>query len=168
MVAPSDMMDGRVRAIREMLDEHGHVTMPIMSYAVKYASSFYGPFREAADSALPLATARATRWIRTTAERPFARHCWMWKKAQTSSWSSRPCRIWIWSVRSGMLIDLPVAAYSVSGEYAMVKAAAAKGWIDEERIISEMAISAYRAGVDIYITYYAKELAKLMEEGRIG
>ena len=168
MVAPSDMMDGRIRAMREMLDEHGHVTSPIMSYAVKYASAFYGPFREAAGSA-PSFGDRKSYQMDPHNRREAIREALLDVEEGADIIMVKPAMSYLDLVREVRdVIDLPVAAYSVSGEYAMVKAAAQKGWIDEERIVSEMAVSAYRAGVDIYITYYAKELAKLMEEGRIG
>ena len=168
MVAPSDMMDGRIRAMREMLDAHGHVTSPIMSYAVKYASAFYGPFREAAGSA-PSFGDRKSYQMDPHNRREAIREALLDVEEGADIIMVKPAMSYLDLVREVRdVIDLPVAAYSVSGEYAMVKAAAQKGWIDEERIISEMAVSAYRAGVDIYITYYAKELAKLMEEGRIG
>ena len=168
MVAPSDMMDGRIRAMREMLDEHGHVTSPIMSYAVKYASAFYGPFREAAGSA-PSFGDRKSYQMDPHNRREAIREALLDVEEGADIIMVKPAMSYLDLVREVRdVVDLPVAAYSVSGEYAMVKAAAQKGWIDEEKIVSEMAISAYRAGVDIYITYYAKELAKMMEEGRIG
>ena len=168
MVAPSDMMDGRIRAMREMLDEHGHVTSPIMSYAVKYASAFYGPFREAAGSA-PSFGDRKSYQMDPHNRREAIREALLDVEEGADIIMVKPALSYLDLVREVRdVVDLPVAAYSVSGEYAMVKAAAQKGWIDEEKIVSEMAISAYRAGVDIYITYYAKELAKMMEEGRIG
>ena len=168
MVAPSDMMDGRIRAMREMLDEHGHVTSPIMSYAVKYASAFYGPFREAAGSA-PSFGDRKSYQMEPHNRREAIREALLDVEEGADIIMVKPAMSYLDLVREVRdVVDLPVAAYSVSGEYAMVKAAAQKGWIDEEKIVSEMAISAYRAGVDIYITYYAKELAKMMEEGRIG
>ena len=168
MVAPSDMMDGRIRAMREMLDAHGHVTSPIMSYAVKYASAFYGPFREAAGSA-PSFGDRKSYQMDPHNRREAIREALLDVEEGADIIMVKPAMSYLDLVREVRdVVDLPVAAYSVSGEYAMVKAAAQKGWIDEERIVSEMAVSAYRAGVDIYITYYAKELAKMMEEGRIG
>ena len=100
IVAPSDMMDGRVGAVRAGLDEAGLENTPIMSYAVKYASGFYGPFREAADSARNLATAAPIRWTHPMRGRPCGRRPWMWKRAPTSSWSSRPCRTWTSSAKS--------------------------------------------------------------------
>ena len=135
MVAPSDMMDGRVRAIREALDANGHYGAPIMSYAVKYASAFYGPFRDAAGSAPSFGD----------------------RKSYQMDFHNR---------REGMkeaLTDVEEGA-----DIIMVKPAAKMGWIEEERIMCEMAVSAYRAGAQIYLTYYAKELAKCMDEGRIG
>ena len=168
MVAPSDMMDGRIRAMREMLDANGHMTSPIMSYAVKYASAFYGPFREAAGSA-PSFGDRKSYQMDPHNRREAIREALLDVEEGADIIMVKPAMSYLDLVREVRdVVDLPVAAYSVSGEYAMVKAAAQKGWIDEERIVSEMAVSAYRAGVDIYITYYAKELAKLMEEGRIG
>ena len=152
MVAPSDMMDGRVGAIREILDTHQHKDIPIMSYAVKYASAFYGPFREAAGSA-PSFGDRKSYQMDYHNKREGLKEALL-------------------DVQEGadiiMVKPAPVAAYSVSGEYAMVKAGAKLGYIDEEKIICEMAVSTYRAGADIYLTYFAKELAGFMDEGRIG
>lgn len=168
MVAPSDMMDGRVRAIREMLDKNGHTGSPIMSYAVKYASAFYGPFRDAAGSAPSFGDRRSYQM-------DFHNRREGMKEALTDIGEGadiimvKPAMSYLDMVSEvSKAVNVPVAAYSVSGEYAMVKAAAKNGWIDEERIISEMAVGAYRAGAQIYITYYAKELARLMDEGRIG
>ena len=168
MVAPSDMMDGRVRAIREALDANGHYGAPIMSYAVKYASAFYGPFREAADSAPSFGD-------RKSYQMDFHNRREGMKEALTDVEEGadiimvKPAMSYLDMVSEvSKAVNVPVAAYSVSGEYAMVKAAAKMGWIDEERIMCEMAVSAYRAGAQIYLTYYAKELAKCMDEGRIG
>ena len=168
MVAPSDMMDGRVRAIRRMLDQNGHKESPIMSYAVKYASAFYGPFRDAAGSAPSFGDRRSYQM-------DFHNRREGMKEALTDIEEGadiimlKPAMSYLDMVSEvSKAVNVPVAAYSVSGEYAMVKAAAKNGWIDEERIISEMAVGAYRAGAQIYITYYAKELARLMDEGRIG
>ncbi len=168
MVAPSDMMDGRVAAIRTILDENGHIMTPIMSYAVKFASSFYGPFREAAGSA-PSFGDRKTYQMDYHNRREGIKEALLDVDEGADIIMVKPalpCLDIIREVRE--LIDLPMASYSVSGEYAMVKAAAANDWIDEERIVCEMATAAYRAGSDIYITYYAKELAKWMKEGKIG
>ena len=168
MVAPSDMMDGRVRAIREALDANGHYGAPIMSYAVKYASAFYGPFRDAAGSAPSFGD-------RKSYQMDFHNRREGMKAALTDVEEGadiimvKPAMSYLDMVSEvSKAVNVPVAAYSVSGEYAMVKAAAKMGWIDEERIMCEMAVSAYRAGAQIYLTYYAKELAKCMDEGRIG
>ena len=168
MVAPSDMMDGRVRAIREALDANGHYGAPIMSYAVKYASAFYGPFRDAAGSAPSFGD-------RKSYQMDFHNRREGMKEALTDVEEGadiimvKPAMSCLDMVSEvSKAVNVPVAAYSVSGEYAMVKAAAKMGWIDEERIMCEMAVSAYRAGAQIYLTYYAKELAKCMDEGRIG
>ena len=168
MVAPSDMMDGRIRAIRECLDENGYTNTPIMSYAVKYASSFYGPFREAAGSA-PSFGDRKSYQMDYHNRREALKEAFLDVEEGADILMVKPAMSYLDLVREVRdNVDLPVAAYSVSGEYAMVKAAAANGWIDEEKIVCEMAAAAYRAGADIYITYYAKELAKFMDEGRIG
>ena len=168
MVAPSDMMDGRVRAIREALDANGHYGAPIMSYAVKYASAFYGPFRDAAGSAPSFGD-------RKSYQMDFHNRREGMKEALTDVEEGadiimvKPAMSYLDMVSEvSKAVNVPVATYSVSGEYALVKAAAKMGWIDEERIMCEMAVSAYRAGAQIYLTYYAKELAKCMDEGRIG
>ena len=168
MVAPSDMMDGRVRAIREALDANGHYEAPIMSYAVKYASAFYGPFRDAAGSAPSFGD-------RKSFQMDFHNRREGMKEALTDVEEGadiimvKPAMSYLDMVSEvSKAVNVPVATYSVSGEYAMVKAAAKMGWIEEERIMCEMAVSAYRAGAQIYLTYYAKELAKCMDEGRIG
>ena len=168
MVAPSDMMDGRVRAIRECLDAHGHTDTPIMSYAVKFASSFYGPFREAAGSA-PSFGDRKSYQMDFHNRREALKEALLDVEEGADIIMVKPAMSYLDLVREVRdSIDLPVAAYSVSGEYAMVKAAAANGWIDEEKIVCEMAVASFRAGTDVYITYYAKELAKFIAEGRIG
>lgn len=168
MVAPSDMMDGRVAAIREALDDHGLVTTPIMSYAVKFASSFYGPFREAAGSA-PAFGDRKSYQMDFHNRREALKEALLDLEEGADILMVKPCMSYLDLVREVRdAVDVPVATYSVSGEYAMVKAAAYKGWIDEEKIVCEMAASAFRAGADIYITYFAKELARFMDEGRIG
>ena len=168
MVAPSDMMDGRVSAIRECLDQNGFKNTPIMSYAVKYASAFYGPFRDAAGSAPSFGD-------RKSYQMDFHNRREGLKEALTDIQEGadiimvKPAMSYLDIVSEvAKATNVPVAAYSVSGEYAMVKAAAKLGWVEEDRIICEMAVGAYRAGAQIYITYYAKELAKFMDEGRIG
>ena len=168
MVAPSDMMDGRVGAIREILDSNGYKNTPIMSYAVKYASAFYGPFREAAGSA-PAFGDRKSYQMDVHNRREALKEAALDVEEGADILMVKPAMSFLDIVREVKdMTDLPMAAYSVSGEYAMVKAAAKLGYIDEEKIMCEMAVSAYRAGVDIYITYFAKELAKAMTEGRIG
>lgn len=168
MVAPSDMMDGRVRAIRECLDSYGYTGTPIMSYAVKYASSFYGPFREAAGSA-PSFGDRKSYQMDFHNRREGLKEALTDLKEGADILMVKPALSYLDLISDvTKAVTVPVAAYSVSGEYAMVKAAAKMGWIDEEKIIGEMAVGAYRAGAQIYITYFAKELAKQMEEGRIG
>ena len=168
MVAPSDMMDGRVRAIREALDANGHYGAPIMSYAVKYASAFYGPFRDAAGSA-PSFGDRKSYQMDYHNRREGMKEALTDVEEGADIIMVKPAMSYLDMVSEvSKAVNVPVATYSVSGEYAMVKAAAKMGWIDEERIMCEMAVSAYRAGAQIYLTYYAKELAKCMDEGRIG
>lgn len=168
MVAPSDMMDGRVLAIRNTLDEHGFTNIPIMSYAVKYASAFYGPFRDAAGSA-PSFGDRKTYQMDFHNSREGIKEALLDEEEGADIIMVKPAMSYLDMVtKVKEAVHTPVASYSVSGEYAMVKAAAKLGWIDEERVICEMAAAAYRAGSDIYITYFAKELAKYMDEGRIG
>ncbi len=168
MVAPSDMMDGRIAAIRELLDENGYVTTPIMSYAVKYASSFYGPFRDAAGSA-PAFGDRKSYQMDFHNRREGLKEAMLDIEEGADIVMVKPAMSFLDMVREVKdMTDVPVCAYSVSGEYAMVKAAAEKGWIDEDKIVGEMAASAFRAGADIYITYYAERIARLMDEGRIG
>ena len=168
MVAPSDMMDGRVRAIREMLDANGHYTAPIMSYAVKYASGFYGPFRDAAGSA-PSFGDRKSYQMDFHNSREGIKEALMDVEEGADIIMVKPAMAYGDLIREVKdMTDIPVAAYSVSGEYSMVKTTAAAGFIDETSIMCEMAVSAFRAGTDIYITYFAEELAKCMDEGRIG
>ena len=168
MVAPSDMMDGHISAIREGLDKNGFVTTPIMSYAVKYASAFYGPFRDAAGSAPSFGD-------RKSYQMDFHNLRDGMKEALTDIEEGadiimiKPAMSYLDMVSEVYkATNVPIATYSVSGEYAMVKAAAKMGWIEEDRIVCEMAASAYRAGASIYLTYYAKEVAHFMDEGRIG
>lgn len=168
MVAPSDMMDGRVAAIRRTLDDHGHLDIPILSYAVKYASAFYGPFREAAGSA-PSFGDRKGYQMDYHNRREGLKEALLDASEGADILMVKPALAYldvIEEVKRSTL--LPVAAYSVSGEYSMVKAASSLGYIDEEKIICEMAVGTYRAGADIYLTYFAKELAGFMKEGRIG
>ena len=168
IVAPSDMMDGRVLAIRNILDNNGYVNTPIMSYAVKYASAFYGPFREAAGSA-PSFGDRKSYQMDYHNIREGIKEALLDVEEGADIIMVKPAMSFLDVVKEVKnTVNVPVAAYSVSGEYSMIKAASKMGFIDEEKIICETAVSAYRAGTDIYITYFAKELAKFMDEGRIG
>ena len=168
MVAPSDMMDGHIRAIREGLDKNGFVTTPIMSYAVKYASAFYGPFRDAAGSA-PAFGDRKSYQMDYHNRREGIKEAMLDIDEGADIIMVKPAMSYLDMVREIKdLTDVPMAAYSVSGEYAMVKAAAKLGYVDEAAILCEMAACAYRAGVDIYMSDYAKEIAHFMDEGRIG
>ena len=168
MVAPSDMMDGRVGRIRQVLDENGFTQIPIMAYSVKYASAFYGPFRDAAGSAPAFGDRKSYQMDPHNAEEALL-------EAQLDVQEGAD----ILMVKPGMAyLDVlkslkeqfhqPVALYSVSGEYAMIQAAAAAGYIDREAVICESAVCMYRAGADLLITYFAMELAKYIREGRIG
>ena len=168
MVAPSDMMDGHIRAIREGLDKNDFVTTPIMSYAVKYASAFYGPFRDAAGSA-PAFGDRKSYQMDYHNRREGIKEAMLDIDEGADIIMVKPAMSYLDMVREIKdLTDVPMAAYSVSGEYAMVKAAAKLGYVDEAAILCEMAACAYRAGVDVYMSYYAKEIAHFMDEGRIG
>ena len=168
MVAPSDMMDGRVRAIRTILDKNGHRDIPIMSYAVKYASAFYGPFRDAAGSA-PAFGDRKSYQMDFHNRREAIKEALLDVEEGADIIMVKPTMNYLDIIREVKdRIQLPVASYSVSGEYAMVKAGAKLGYIEEDRIICEMAASAFRAGTDIYLTYFAEEIAKFIDEGRIG
>ena len=168
MVAPSDMMDGRVSEIRELLDANGYENIPIMSYSAKYASAFYGPFRAAADSA-PAFGDRKTYQMDVHNIREALKEVYDDVEEGADIVMVKPAMSFLDVVtKVKEITDIPVAAYSVSGEYAMVKSAAKNGFIDEEKIMCEMAVSAFRAGADIYITYYAKELAKCIDQGLIG
>lgn len=168
MVAPSDMMDGRVAAIRRMLDQNGYSHTPIMSYAVKFASSFYGPFRDAAGSA-PAFGDRKSYQMDYHNRREAIKEAMLDVEEGADILMVKPAMAYGDLIREVKdRTSLPLASYSVSGEYAMVKAAALAGFVDEAGIVCEMAVSAFRAGTDIYITYFAEELAEFMDEGRIG
>ncbi len=168
MVAPSDMMDGRVAAIRQILDENQFTGTPIMSYAVKYASGFYAPFRDAADSA-PAFGNRRSYQMDYHNSREGIKEMLLDEEEGADIIMVKPALSYLdMVVKVKEATNLPVAAYSVSGEYAMIKAAAGKGWIDERSIVCETAVAAFRAGVHSYLTYYAKELAGYMDEGLIG
>jgi len=161
-VAPSDMMDGRVRAIRETLERDGFKDTGILAYAVKYASSFYGPFREAADCA-PQFGDRAGYQMDPANAREALKEAFMDVEEGADIIMIKPALPYldvIYQVRAS--INLPVAAYNVSGEYAMVKAADQTGWIDGEKVMMEMLLSIKRAGADLILTYFAKEVARIL------
>jgi porphobilinogen synthase len=159
LVAPSDMMDGRVGAIRQALDERGFADLPIMSYAAKYASAFYGPFREAAESMPAFGDRRGYQMDPANAaeaEREVALDI----AEGADIVMVKPALPYLDVVRRVKeRFGWPVAAYQVSGEYAMVKAAAARGWLDEDRVVDESLLAIRRAGADVVITYFAREVA---------
>jgi porphobilinogen synthase len=162
IVAPSAMMDGQVGAIRELLDSSGFENTAIMAYAVKYASGFYGPFREAAQSAPEFGDRRAYQM-----DPPNAREAMREAELDYSEGADilmvKPATVYLDVLRMVRdRFDLPLAAYHVSGEYALIKAAAQKGWIDEERVMMETLTSIKRAGADIILTYYAREAIRLL------
>ncbi|MCI4624762.1 MAG: porphobilinogen synthase [Candidatus Magnetoovum sp. WYHC-5] len=162
MVAPSDMMDGRVRAIREVLDNEGFSRIPIMSYAAKYASAFYGPFREAAEST-PGFGDRKSYQMDPANRREALKEVLMDIQEGADIVMVKPALSYldiISDVRAN--VTVPVAAYNVSGEYSMVHAAYKLGWIDYDRIMFEILTSIKRAGADIILTYFAKDAAKLL------
>ena len=162
VVAPSAMMDGQVGAIREALDDAGFGHIPIIAYAVKYASAFYGPFREAADSAPAFGDRRAYQMDAANA-REAIHEAELDFAEGADVLMVKPATVYLDVLR--MLrdqFDVPLAAYHVSGEYAMIKAAAEKGWIDEQRVMMETLTSIKRAGADIILTYYAREAVTLL------
>ena len=168
MVAPSDMMDGRVEAIRRALDEAGFGHLPILSYAVKYASSFYGPFRDAAGSA-PSFGDRKSYQMDCHNRREAIKEALADVKEGADLLMVKPALAYLDVIQAvKQHTQLPLAAYSVSGEYAMTKAAAAAGLIDEYGVMCESAVAVFRAGADILITYYARELAGAIQRGDIG
>jgi porphobilinogen synthase len=165
MVAPSDMMDGRVDAIRELLDEEGFENTPIMSYAAKFASSFYGPFRDAAESTPQFGDRRSYQMDPANGDEAL-REVEMDLEEGADIVMVKPALAYldlIWRVKQSF--GVPVAAYQVSGEYAMIKAAAANGWIDEARVMMESLLAIHRAGADIILTYFAKEAARALKAG---
>lgn len=163
MVAPSDMMDGRVAEIRATLDENNFESIPIMSYAVKYASSFYGPFREAADCS-PQSGDRRSYQMDPANSREALREATLDVDEGADILMVKPAVAYLDIIsRLRDEFDLPIAAYHVSGEYAMIKAAAEKGWIDGDRVMEETLLSIKRAGADIIITYFAKDMARILQ-----
>lgn len=168
MVAPSDMMDGRVAAIRAALDENGFQNVPILSYSAKYASAFYGPFRAAAGSA-PSFGDRKSYQMDPHNRKEALKECALDVEEGADLLMVKPALAYLDVIREcADAFELPLCAYSVSGEYAMIKAAAAAGLIDEYRVMCESAVSVFRAGANLLITYYAKELAQAMKKGDIG
>jgi porphobilinogen synthase len=160
VVAPSDMMDGRVAAIRRALDGAGLGEVAILSYAAKYASGFYGPFREAADSAPQFGDRRGYQMDPANA-REALREVRLDVEEGADIVMVKPALPYLDVIRAVReSVDVPVAAYNVSGEYAMVKAAAARGWLDEERVVRETLVSIARAGADIVLSYHAKDFAR--------
>ncbi|HEX2923371.1 MAG TPA: porphobilinogen synthase [Chloroflexota bacterium] len=165
MVAPSDMMDGRVGAIRRTLDAAGHESVPIMAYSAKYASAFYGPFREAADSAPQFGDRRGYQMSPTNA-REALREVELDIQEGADIVMVKPALAYLDVIaRVRDAVKLPVAAYNVSGEYSMVKAAARLGWLEEKRAAMETLTAIKRAGADIIITYFAKDLVRWLQEG---
>lgn len=165
MVAPSDMMDGRIGAIRNALDEAGFATVPIMAYSAKYASSYYGPFREAAESAPAFGDRRSYQMDPANA-REALKEVALDLAEGADIVMVKPALAYmdiLWRVKE--MTDRPVAAYNVSGEYAMVKAAAERGWIDEKKLVLETLLGMKRAGADILISYHALEAARWLNEG---
>jgi porphobilinogen synthase len=165
MVAPSDMMDGRVAAIRRALDENGFDQIAILSYSAKSASAFYGPFREAADSAPKFGDRRGYQ-MDAANRREAMREIELDLQEGADAVMVKPALSYLDVIREARArFDAPIAAYNVSGEYAMVKAAAAKGWIDEKRIVLEILTSIVRAGADFILTYHAKDAARWLKDG---
>ena len=166
IVAPSDMMDGRVQAIREALDDAGFAQVSIMSYAVKYASAYYGPFRDAADSTPQFGDRRSYQMDPANA-REALREAALDAEEGADFLMVKPALAYLDIVRQVKdTYLLPLATYNVSGEYAMVKAAAQQGWIDEKKIVLETLVSMKRAGADIIITYHAMDAAKWLHENQ--
>ena len=162
MVAPSDMMDGRVEAIRIALDDEGFAEIPIMSYAAKYASAFYGPFREAVESA-PQFGDRRTYQMDPSNRREAIREVTLDIEEGADIVMVKPALSYldiISDLKSSF--DIPIAAYNVSGEYSLVKAAGRLGWIDEQKLMMEILVSIKRAGADLILTYFAKDAARVL------
>lgn len=165
IIAPSDMMDGRVAAIRQALDENGFIHIPIMAYSAKFASGYYGPFRDAAHSA-PQFGDRRSYQMDVCNKREALREIADDIEEGADMYIVKPALAYLDVVEAAaQRFDLPLAVYNVSGEYAMVKAAAKMGWIDEKRIVMENLIAMKRAGATILITYHALDAAKWLKEG---
>jgi porphobilinogen synthase len=165
IIAPSDMMDGRVGAIRKILDENGFAETPIMAYAAKYASGFYGPFREAAESTPQFGDRRSYQMNSANADEAL-REVEMDLREGADIVMVKPAMAYLDIIyRVKQKFGYPVAAYNVSGEYSMIKAAGQNGWIDEQRIMMEVLFAIRRAGADMILTYFAKDAAKLLHKG---
>jgi len=165
IVAPSDMMDGRVLAIRDTLDEHGYTETPIMAYSAKFASAFYGPFRDAAGCA-PQFGDRSTYQMDPPNRREAMKEIAFDIDEGADIVMVKPALSYLDIIADARAaFDLPIAAYNVSGEYSMVKAAAEQGFIDERRVVSEIILSIKRAGADMIITYHARDFAGWQAEG---
>ena len=165
LVAPSDMMDGRVKVIREALDKAGFQHIPILSYAAKYASAFYGPFREAAQSAPQFGDRRSYQM-----DPPNVREALREVEQDIGEGADivmvKPALAYLDVIRKVRdTFNCPLAAYNVSGEYAMVKAAAQRGWLDEKKVVMEILTAIKRAGADIILTYHAKDVSRWLQEG---
>jgi porphobilinogen synthase len=166
IVAPSDMMDGRVRAIRQALDENGFSQTAIMAYSAKYCSGFYGPFREAAHSAPQFGDRRAYQMDIANAEEAI-REVTMDIEEGADIVMVKPALAYLDIIRTVKnMFDFPLAAYNVSGEYAMVKAACERGWLEEKRIVMEILTAIRRAGADMILTYFAKDVARWLAESQ--
>ena len=166
MVAPSDMMDGRVGAIRQALDREGFPHIPIMAYAAKFASGFYGPFREAAESTPQFGDRRSYQMDPANGDEAL-REVALDIEEGADIVMVKPALPYLDIIRRAKeKFGYPLAAYNVSGEYAMLKAAALNGWLDEERVMLESLTSIKRAGADLILTYFAKEAARILEKGR--
>ncbi len=164
IIAPSDMMDGRVAAIRNALDENGFEHIPIMAYSAKFSSAMYGPFREAAESA-PQFGDRTTYQMDPANRREALREIELDLKEGADMVMVKPALLYLDLIREAReMTRVPIAAYNVSGEYAMVKAAAEKGWLDERRVVQETLTSIVRAGADLIITYHARDMARWLQE----
>ncbi len=164
MVAPSDMMDGRIGAMRQLLDRSGFAEVPIMAYSAKYASAYYGPFRVAADSAPAFGDRRSYQMDPGNA-REALREVALDVEEGADIVMVKPALAYMDMIyRVKQATNLPVACYNVSGEFAMVKAAAANGWIDERRIVMETMTSFKRAGADLILTYHAKDVARWLDD----
>lgn len=163
IVAPSDMMDGRIKKIRTILDSNGFINTPIMSYSVKYSSSYYGPFREAADSA-------PTFGDRKTYQMDYRNNKDFYKEVEADIQEGadfimvKPALAYLDVINAIKDINVPIVAYNVSGEYSMVKAGSEKGWIDEKGVVMENIYAIKRAGANLIITYHAKDIAKWLRE----